>query len=161
MKSGTKPFKIIRVYDEAIQCQTPTEAEAFHHRQDGLEATVIGMEGTVAVDVEHQIAGELPEALADDVAAPIVGLQGIEGEGHLLFTVAFDGNPAVLGEEDGRPAGLSEPELEEKRGDVTVGTSGLSEDSARVSQGCSILSKSGQKMTVFWVIFDESCGKVG
>jgi hypothetical protein len=29
MRSGTKPFKIIRVYDEAIQCQTPAEAEAF------------------------------------------------------------------------------------------------------------------------------------
>ena len=77
------------------------EAEAFQYREDRLEAAVIGMEDTIDVDVEHQIAGELSEAFADDVAAPIVGLYGAEGEGNLLFTVAFDGNPAVLGEEDG------------------------------------------------------------
>ena len=82
--------------------QVAHEAEAFHRSEDGLEAVAVGMEGTMDVDVEHQIVGELSEALADDVVAPVVRLYGFEGEGHLLrAATAFDGNPAAIGEEDG------------------------------------------------------------
>ena len=54
--------------------EVTAQAELFHRREDGLEAAVIGMEGTIDVDVDHQIVGELPGAFADDVATPVVRL---------------------------------------------------------------------------------------
>ena len=89
--------RVARADDEVAD-----EAEAFHHREDSFEAVVVGMEGTIDVDVDHQIVGELSEAFADGVVAPVVGLYCFEGEGHLLSAgTAFDGNPAVIGEDDG------------------------------------------------------------
>ena len=76
------------------------------------------MEGAVEVDVNQQVVGEVTEAFADDVAAPVVGLDGAEGEGHLLLTIALNGFPAAVGEDDRTPARLSEPEFVEEVGVV-------------------------------------------
>lgn len=52
------------------------------------------------------------------MAPPVVGLDGAEGEGHFLSPCALNGFPAAVGEDDGTPARLSEPELVEEVGVV-------------------------------------------
>lgn len=98
--------------------EVATEAEALHRGEDSLVALVAGMEGAVEVDVNQQVVGEVTKALADNVAASVVGLDGAEGEGDFLLTIALNGFPAAVGEDDGTPAWLSEPELVEEVGVV-------------------------------------------
>ena len=90
-----------------------TEADGLHSAEDRLDATVTRMEGTVDIDIDEQIVGESSEALAEDDAASIVGLDSAEGKGDFLARRADSGLPAAMILSDRRPARLSEPELEE------------------------------------------------
>ena len=59
------------------------------------------MEGAIDIDIDEQIVCELAEALAEDEAAPVVGFDGAEDEGHLFTGVVDDGLPAALILDDG------------------------------------------------------------
>ena len=93
--------------------QVAAEAEGLHRLQYGLDTAIARMEGAIDIDIEHQVVSELAEALAEEEAAPVVGLDSAEGEGHLLTGRADGGFPAAWSFDDRRPAGLSEPEVEE------------------------------------------------
>ena len=59
------------------------------------------MEGAVDVDINQQIVRQLAEALAKDVVAPVVRLDGAENERHFLARGIDDGDPAIVRFDDG------------------------------------------------------------
>ena len=59
------------------------------------------MIGTIDIDIDHQIVGQLTETLTDDQIALVVRLNRAEREGDFRLTSAFDCHPAIFGENDG------------------------------------------------------------
>ena len=56
------------------------------------------MIGTIDIDIDHQIVGQLTETLTDDQIALVVRLNRAEREGDFGLTSAFDSHPAIFGE---------------------------------------------------------------